>query len=130
MGVKGLWSLLEPTGRRTDCETLPGKRVAVDASIWLVQFIKAMRDDKGEMLENAHLVGFFRRACRLLHHGVLPVFVFDGATPALKRRTTAVRRRLREESAAKVRKTAEKVLLNALKQEALRRSREANEAAA
>ena len=130
MGVKGLWSLLEPTGRRTDCETLRGKRVAVDASIWLVQFIKAMRDDKGEMLENAHLVGFFRRACRLLHHGVLPVFVFDGATPALKRRTTAVRRRLREESAAKVRKTAEKVLLNALKQEALRRSREANEAAA
>lgn len=130
MGVKGLWSLLEPTGRRTDCEKLRGKRVAVDASIWLVQFIKAMRDDKGEMLENAHLVGFFRRACRLLHHGVLPVFVFDGATPALKRRTTAVRRRLREESAAKVRKTAEKVLLNALKQEALRRSREANEAAA
>ena len=120
MGVKGLWQLLEPTGRRTDCESLRGKRVAVDASIWLVQFIKAMRDEQGEMLENAHVRGFFRRACRLLHHGISPVFVFDGATPALKRRTTAVRRRLRETNAAKVRKTAEKVLLNALKQKALR----------
>lgn len=120
MGVKGLWSLLEPTGRATDCESLRGKRVAVDASIWLVQFIKAMRDDRGEMIPDAHVRGFFRRACRLLHHGVAPVFVFDGATPALKRRTTATRRRMREESAAKVRKAAEKVLLNALKQQALR----------
>jgi len=92
MGVKGLWSLLEPTGRATDCESLRGKRVAVDASIWLVQFIKAMRDDRGEMIPDAHVRGFFRRTCRLLHHGVSPVFVFDGATPALKRRTTATRR--------------------------------------
>ena len=120
MGVKGLWSLLEPTGRATDCESLRGKRVAVDASIWLVQFIKAMRDDRGEMIPDAHVRGFFRRTCRLLHHGVSPVFVFDGATPALKRRTTATRRRMRDESAAKVRKAAEKVLLNALKQKALR----------
>ncbi len=35
-----------------------------DASIWLIQFIKAMRDDKGDMLPNAHLLGFFRRICR------------------------------------------------------------------
>lgn len=57
MGVKGLWTLLEPTGRRVNIEALGGKRVAVDASIWLVQFIKAMRDDRGEMLSNAHLLG-------------------------------------------------------------------------
>jgi hypothetical protein len=35
-----------------------------DASIWLHQFTKAMRDDKGEMIRNAHLLGFFRRICR------------------------------------------------------------------
>lgn len=38
-----------------------------DASIWLIQFIKAMRDDKGDMLPNAHLLGFFRRICRCGH---------------------------------------------------------------
>ena len=52
-----MWTLLEPTGRRVNIEALGGKRVAVDASIWLVQFIKAMRDDRGEMLSNAHLLG-------------------------------------------------------------------------
>ncbi len=35
-----------------------------DASIWLFQFMKAMRDDKGDMMRNAHLLGFFRRICR------------------------------------------------------------------
>ena len=35
-----------------------------DASIWLHQFLKAMRDEKGEVLKNAHLLGFFRRICR------------------------------------------------------------------
>ena len=57
MGVKGLWNLLEPAGRRVNVETLAGRRVAVDASIWLVQFIKATRDEQGEMIHNAHLLG-------------------------------------------------------------------------
>ena len=35
-----------------------------DASIWVHQFVKAMRDSQGEPLPNAHLLGFFRRACR------------------------------------------------------------------
>jgi len=84
----------------------------LDASIWLVQFMKAMRDDKGEMVRNAHLLGFFRRICKLLYLRTKPVFVFDGATPALKRRTVIARRRLRENAQAKIRKTAEKLLLN------------------
>ena len=57
MGVKGLWNLLEPAGRRVNVETLAGRRVAVDAAMWLVQFIKAMRDEQGEMIHNAHLLG-------------------------------------------------------------------------
>ena len=68
MGVKNLWLLLEPTGRRVPIEALAGKRVAVDASVWLFQFIKAMRDDRGDMLPNAHLIGFYRRICRLLYN--------------------------------------------------------------
>lgn len=52
-----------------------------------------MRDERGEPLPNAHLVGFFRRACRLLYHRVKPVFVFDGVAPALKAKTMAARRR-------------------------------------
>ena len=81
----------------------------------MVQFMKAMRDEKGEMVRNAHLLGFFRRICKLLFLRTKPVFVFDGGTPALKRRTVIARRRQRENAQAKVRKTAEKLLLNHLK---------------
>jgi hypothetical protein len=35
-----------------------------DASIWVHQFVKAMRDERGEPLPNAHLIGFFRRICK------------------------------------------------------------------
>ena len=85
---------------------------ATDASIWIIQFMKAMRDDRGDMIRNAHLLGFFRRICKLLFLRIKPVFVFDGGTPALKRRTVIARRRQREQAQSKIRKTAEKLLLN------------------
>ncbi|XP_042009529.1 DNA repair protein UVH3 isoform X1 [Salvia splendens] len=115
MGVHGLWELLAPVGRRVSVETLAGKRLAIDASIWMIQFLKAMRDEKGEIVRNAHILGFFRRICKLLYLRTKPVFVFDGGTPALKRRTVIARRRQRENAQVKIRKTAEKLLLNHLK---------------
>ncbi|KAK4393024.1 DNA repair protein UVH3 [Sesamum angolense] len=115
MGVHGLWELLAPVGRRVSVETLAGKKLAIDASIWMIQFMKAMRDEKGEMVRNAHILGFFRRICKLLYLRTKPVFVFDGGTPALKRRTVIARRRQRENAQTKIRKTAEKLLLNHLK---------------
>ena len=79
-----MWELLSPVARRVAIETLKEKRVAVDASIWLVQFLKAMRDDEGNPVPNAHLLGTFQRLCKLLYHQIRPVFVFDGGAPALK----------------------------------------------
>ncbi|MCO5578233.1 hypothetical protein L7F22_032071 [Adiantum nelumboides] len=109
MGVQGLWELLAPVGRRVSVEALSGRKLAIDASIWIIQFMKAMRDDKGDMIRNAHLLGFFRRICKLLYLRAKPVFVFDGGTPALKRRTVIARRRQREQAQSKIRKTAEKL---------------------
>lgn len=78
-----------------------------------------MRDDQGELLPNAHLIGFFRRICKLLFHNIRPIFIFDGDTPTLKRRTVAERRRRREQQEVRLRKTAEKLLLNKLKRHIL-----------
>lgn len=66
-----------------------------------------MRDDDGNFIKNGHLLGFFRRICRLMFNRIRPVFVFDGATPTLKRMTVAARRRRREEQAASVCSTHE-----------------------
>jgi DNA excision repair protein ERCC-5 len=40
MGVKDLWQLVAPIGRRVSIETLEGKTLAIDVSIWIIQFIK------------------------------------------------------------------------------------------
>lgn len=96
MGVTGLWTVLQPCARPVKIETLNRKRLAVDASIWIYQFLKAVRDKEGNALRNSHVVGFFRRICKLLFFGIKPVFVFDGGAPALKRATIAGRKRRRE----------------------------------
>jgi 5'-3' exonuclease len=98
MGVKDLWQLLAPIGRRVSIETLEGKVLAIDMSIWLTQFIKAMRDDEGKMIKNAHILGTLKRVLKLLFHKIRPVFVFDGATPQLKLRVIQARRKVRETS--------------------------------
>eukprot|EP00850_Spirogloea_muscicola_P005054 SM000022S07268 [mRNA] locus=s22:846212:846478:- [translate_table: standard] len=74
--------------------------------------MKAMRDGHGEMIRNAHLLGFLRRIVKLLFLKARPVFVFDGGTPALKRRTVLARRRMRDRAHNQIRRTAEKLLLN------------------
>jgi len=56
-----------------------------DVSMWLHQVNKGMRDRHGNPLPNAHLVGLFRRICKLLFYHVKPIFVFDGGAPMLKR---------------------------------------------
>ena len=115
MGVTKLWDLLAPCGRRCSVDALARKTLAIDASIWLIQFIKAMRDDSGEMIQNAPLLGLFRRLCKLLFLHVHPVLVFDGATPVLKQRTVARRAAFRERQESSARRTAEKLFLNQLK---------------
>jgi DNA excision repair protein ERCC-5 len=110
MGVTGLWTVLEPCARPVKLETLNKKRLAVDASIWIYQFLKAVRDKEGNALRNSHVVGFFRRICKLLFFGIKPVFVFDGDAPALKRATIAARKKRREGRREDAVRTAGKLL--------------------
>lgn len=84
--------------------------MAIDASIWIYHFIKAMRDGKGELLRAAHLVGFFRRICKLLFYEIKPVFVFDGAAPILKKSTTKRRQQRRQDREETARATANRLL--------------------
>ncbi|KAF1934009.1 PIN domain-like protein [Didymella exigua CBS 183.55] len=110
MGVTGLWTVLQPCARPIKIETLNKRRIAVDASIWIYQFLKAVRDKEGNALRNSHIVGFFRRICKLLFIGIKPVFVFDGGAPALKRQTINHRKSRREGKRDDAVRTAGKLL--------------------
>ncbi|KAF9170743.1 DNA repair protein rad2 [Mortierella sp. AD011] len=119
MGVKGLWELLHPVARPIKLENLSNKHLAIDASIWLHQFLRGMRDKEGQVVSNAHIIGFFRRICKLLYYNIKPIFVFDGGTPALKRLTIQERRRRKKQDANMVKRTAERLLAAQLRLHAL-----------
>lgn len=42
MGVKGLWQYLAPAGRKVLLESLEGKVLAIDVSIWVIQFMNVI----------------------------------------------------------------------------------------
>ncbi|XP_054829644.1 DNA excision repair protein ERCC-5 [Eublepharis macularius] len=119
MGVQGLWKLLECSGRPINPETLEGKILAVDISIWLNQAVKGVRDNHGNSIHNAHLLTLFHRLCKLLFFRIRPVFVFDGEAPLLKRQTLAKRRQRKEVAATDSKKTTEKLLKTFLKRQAI-----------
>ncbi|KAF4613656.1 hypothetical protein D9613_007910 [Agrocybe pediades] len=125
MGVKSLWSLLTPVGRPVMLETVEGKTMAIDSSIWLYQFQATMRDKEGRALVNAHLLGFLRRISKLLFYGIKPVFVFDGGAPALKRSTLNERKKKKSGAASSHVKLAEKLLAAQMRREALNHAQNA-----
>lgn len=98
-------------------ESLEGKRLAIDSSIWLYHFQMAMRDKEGRTLSNAHILGFLWRILKLIHYGIRPIFVFDGGAPVMKRQTLVNRRTRRQGAKDDHRKVAER-LLNARMREA------------
>ena len=59
MGVQGLWDLLGVTGRRVEVQALGNKKIAVDASIWVVQVQK--RRDVMTFLANKSKNVFIRK---------------------------------------------------------------------
>ncbi|XP_038673877.1 DNA repair protein complementing XP-G cells homolog [Scyliorhinus canicula] len=120
MGVKGLWKLLECTGQPINPETLEGKILAVDISIWLNQAVKGARDRHGNAVPNAHLLILLHRLCKLLFYRIRPVIVFDGKTPLLKKQTLANRWQRKELAEKATKKTTDKLLRTILKQHALK----------
>ncbi|OBA26247.1 PIN domain-like protein [Hanseniaspora valbyensis NRRL Y-1626] len=108
MGVHKLWTILEPSSKPIKLDSLNDQVLAVDASIWLYQFITALKHQKSKQYNgeftleennvfiNAHLMGFFRRICKLLHYGIKPIFVFDGEVCELKKNTIRERQQKKE----------------------------------
>lgn len=105
MGIHNFWSIVESSGRNVSIESLRGKRMAVDISIWLNQIVRAARTKTGETVPDAHIYITVFRLCKLLYYGIKPVIVFDGDAPALKKKTLAKRR----EKAKKAEKEMDKL---------------------
>lgn len=128
MGVNNLWKLVSVCGRRIDIDKLHHKRLAIDISIWLVQFLKVMqngqlRSDDSDTLHRYVILGILRRVMRLLYNGIQPVFVFDGPAPTMKRLTVQQRARNRNQHSDSIKRIAEKILITQFKMKSINQTK-------
>ncbi|XP_069479990.1 flap endonuclease 1 [Ambystoma mexicanum] len=93
MGIHGLAKLIADVApgsiKENDYKSYFGRKVAIDASMSIYQFLIAVRQD-GNVLQNedgettSHLMGMFYRTIRMVDNGIKPVYVFDGKPPQMK----------------------------------------------
>jgi len=95
MGILGLSKLVADVAshaiKENEIKNYFGRKVAIDASMSLYQFLIAIRQqDGGAQLTSedgettSHLMGFFYRTIRMVENGIKPVYVFDGKPPTMK----------------------------------------------
>ena len=104
MGTK-IFSLVP--SKEIELKELSGKKIAVDAHMYLYQFLTTIRQRDGTLLKDSngnvtsHLVGLFSRTAKLLEHNIKPCFVFDGKAPDLKKKERERRKSIKIEAKKK-----------------------------
>ncbi|XP_011506510.1 PREDICTED: flap endonuclease 1 [Ceratosolen solmsi marchali] len=107
MGILGLSKLIADIAPQSikeyELKHLFGRKIAIDASMCLYQFLIAVRSDGAQLTSvdgetTSHLMGMFYRTIRLVENGIKPVYVFDGKPPNLKGGELAKRAERREEA--------------------------------
>ncbi|XP_019628960.1 PREDICTED: flap endonuclease 1 [Branchiostoma belcheri] len=116
MGIQGLAKLIGDHApgamKENEIKNYFGRKVAIDASMSIYQFLIAVRQD-GNMLTNdageatSHLMGMFYRTIRMVDNGIKPVYVFDGKPPNMKSGELAKRAERREEAQKALEKAEE-----------------------
>uniref|UniRef100_U5EXV5 Flap endonuclease 1 n=1 Tax=Corethrella appendiculata TaxID=1370023 RepID=U5EXV5_9DIPT len=107
MGIKGLSQLIADIApacvKQGEIKNFFGRKVAIDASMCLYQFLIAVRAEGAQLTSvdgetTSHLMGTFYRTIRLLENGIKPVYVFDGKPPELKSKELSKRAEKRDEA--------------------------------
>jgi len=108
MGVKDLTKVIGdrcPNAiKSNEIKNYFGRKIAIDASMSIYQFLIAVRQQDGQQLTTetgettSHLMGIFYRTIRMIENGIKPCYVFDGKPPTLKSGELAKRLERRKEA--------------------------------
>jgi len=108
MGIKNLMKLIQDecpgAVKETVMKNYFGRKIALDASMCLYQFLIAVRQDGNQLTNEAgevtsHLNGLFYRTIRMVEAGLKPVYVFDGKPPQMKSHELQKRKEMRAKAA-------------------------------
>lgn len=118
MGTK-IFDLVQ--SKEIELKDLANKKIAIDAHMYLYQFLTTIRQRDGTLLKDSkgnvtsHLVGLFTRTAKLLEYNILPCYVFDGKAPDLKSKERERRKSIKIEAAKKYELAMEKEDIDAMK---------------
>ena len=108
-----------------EIEDLTGKTIAVDAFLWLHQFLSIIRQPDGTPLQDSkgrvtsHLSGIFYRSAKLMERNIKLAWVFDGMSPSFKHDTQMERRSVKEDAHFKWKDALERGDIKAAKKAAM-----------
>ena len=110
MGIKNLLKFLNNFPELIvdqNVNDLSGKKIAIDISILLYQVVISVRNSgadltnkKGEI--TSHILGIFNKTCKLLSKNIIPIYVFDGKPPEIKRKVLNMRKNIRSKAHEKM----------------------------
>merc|ERR1719469_697143 len=112
MGIHGLTKLIADKApgaiKEHKMDSYFGRKIAVDASMSIYQFLIAVRQgDQGQLTNEAgevtsHITGMLYRTIRMMEAGIKPAFVFDGKAPTLKGGELAKRKERKQAAEAEL----------------------------
>ena len=111
MGIKNLMKVLNEhvpdSIQAITIQELNGKKIAIDTSIILYQYVTAVRSTGDDLRgpdgkSTSHIQGILSKSLNYLKMGIIPVFVFDGKPPELKMKILNDRSKIKKEAIRKL----------------------------
>lgn len=111
MGIKDLHKLIKNDNliKIKDCREYKYRIVAVDISLVLHKIIISIRNSGNDLINSegevvSHITGLFNKTVNLLEYLIIPIYVFDGKAPELKRDTINLRKEAKRKALDKLAK--------------------------
>lgn len=90
MGCKGLWSFLNNVIQNESLDKLRGKPIIIDVMLYIYKYIIGIRNTGHDILDSNgvninHIYAMYNLIKNFSENGILPIFVFDGKSPDIKK---------------------------------------------
>ncbi|WUR02294.1 exonuclease 1 [Vairimorpha necatrix] len=97
MGITGLLPILKSTLKKTHIKKFKNKKIGIDGYAWLYQILNSVAE---ELYLNTptvrHIKMFENKLKSLIHHGIIPIVIFDGDFLSPKEKTNIERKERKE----------------------------------